>query len=205
MFEWLACLYSAEFCCGFSCQTSISGAQTGVLIGRRTWPRLPACDHLWSAAVQSLSRCGHVSTTAGSDTPPPAANRCKGKRCWCCLTSQQHASVSQGRICSDNCTFCHTETEVADQTFHLTQSLYTDTGPTSPSTDPNAPGAWQGSRWSANFYVTGMMGFEPSIFRYWGGYLNHLAKEAVDKRWTVAKASSQLCILVHQVCNEMIK
>ena len=32
-----------------------------------------------------------------------------------CLTSQQHASVSQGRICSDNCTCCHTETEVADQ------------------------------------------------------------------------------------------
>ena len=34
-----------------------------------------------------------------------------------CLSSQQHASVSQGRICSDNCTSCHT---VADPTFHLT-------------------------------------------------------------------------------------
>ena len=34
-----------------------------------------------------------------------------------CLTSQQHASVSQGRICSDKCTCCHTEREVADQTF----------------------------------------------------------------------------------------
>ena len=32
-----------------------------------------------------------------------------------CLTSQQHASVSQGRICSDNFTCCHTEIEVADQ------------------------------------------------------------------------------------------
>ena len=52
-----------------------------------------------------------------------------------CLTSQQQASVSQGRIC------CHTETEVADQTFHLTQSQYTDTGPTSPSADPITPGA----------------------------------------------------------------
>ena len=30
------------------------------------------------------------------------------------LPSQQHASVSQGRICSDNYTCCHTETEVAD-------------------------------------------------------------------------------------------
>ena len=31
--------------------------------------------------------------------------------------SQQHARVSQRRICSDNCTCCHTEREVADQTF----------------------------------------------------------------------------------------
>ena len=38
-----------------------------------------------------------------------------------------------------------TEIEVADQTFHLTQSQYTDTGPTSPSADPITPGAWQGS------------------------------------------------------------
>ena len=66
--------------------------------------------------------------------------------CWlvACLTSQQQAGVSQGRICSDNFTCCHTEIEVADQTFYLTQSQYTDTGPTSPS-------AWQGSHWSANF------------------------------------------------------
>ena len=59
-----------------------------------------------------------------------------------CLSSQQHASVSQGRICTDNLTCCHTETEAADQTFHLTQSQYTDTGPTSPSADPITPGAW---------------------------------------------------------------
>ena len=73
-----------------------------------------------------------------------------------CLTSQQQASVSQGQICSDNFTCCHTEIEVADQTFYLTQSQYTDTGPTSPSADPIMPGAWQGSHWSANFEVTGM-------------------------------------------------
>ena len=35
------------------------------------------------------------------------------------LTSQQQASVSQGRICTDNFTCCHTEIEVADQTFYL--------------------------------------------------------------------------------------
>ena len=48
-------------------------------------------------------------------------------------------------------TCCHTEIEVADQTFYLTQSQYTDTGPTTPSTDPITPGAWQGSHWSAKF------------------------------------------------------
>ena len=67
-----------------------------------------------------------------------------------CLTSQQQASVSQGRIYSDNFTCCHTEIQVADQTFYLTQSQYTDAGPTSPSADPISPGAWQGSDWSAN-------------------------------------------------------
>ena len=56
----------------------------------------------------------------------------------------------------DNFTCCHTEIEVADPTFHLTQSQYTDTGPTSPSTDPITPAAWQGSHRSANFEVTGM-------------------------------------------------
>ena len=73
-----------------------------------------------------------------------------------CLTSQQQASVSQGRICSDNFTCCHTEIEVADQTFYLAQSQYTDTEPTSPNADPITPGAWHGSHWSANFEVTGM-------------------------------------------------
>ena len=73
-----------------------------------------------------------------------------------CLTSQQHARVSQGRICSDKFTCCHVETEVAETTFCLTQSPYTDTRATSPSADPTTQGAWQGSHWSANFQVTGM-------------------------------------------------
>ena len=58
-----------------------------------------------------------------------------------CLTSQQYASVSRGRICSDNFTCCHTEIKAADQTFYLTQSQYTDTEPTSPSIHPITPGA----------------------------------------------------------------
>ena len=99
-----------------------------------------------------------------------------------CLTSQQHASVCQGRVCTDNFTCCHTEIEAADQTFYLTQSQCTDTGPTCPSTYPITPGAWQGSHWSANFSVTGMTRpgkipsqarFEPRIFRSRGGRLNH--------------------------------
>ena len=57
-----------------------------------------------------------------------------------CFTSQQHASVSQGRICSENCTCCHTETEAADQTCSLAKSQYTDTWPTSPRADPVMPG-----------------------------------------------------------------
>ena len=73
-----------------------------------------------------------------------------------CLTSQQQASVSQGRICSVKFTWCHNGIEVADQTFYLTQSQYTYTGPTSPSADPTTPGALQGSHRSANFCVTAM-------------------------------------------------
>ena len=68
-----------------------------------------------------------------------------------CLTSQQHASVSQGRICENKFTCCHTDIEVADQTFHLTQSQYSDIGPTNRSADPITPGDWQGCHWSANF------------------------------------------------------
>ena len=89
------------------------------------------------------------ATTTKTTSPSRSSSRC----CLLfvgCLTSKQHASVSQGRICSDNSTCYHTEIEAADQTFHLTQSQYTDTGPTSPNADPITPGAWQGSHWSAN-------------------------------------------------------
>ena len=101
--------------------------------------------------------------------------------CWL-LISQQQASVSQGWICLDNFTCCHTEIEVADKNFHLTQSQYTDTRLTSSSTDPVMPGTWQGSCRSLNFEVTGMTrprkiawqaGFKLWIFRSWGGCLNH--------------------------------
>ena len=118
-----------------------------------------------------------------------------------CLTSQQHASVSQGLICSDKCTCCHTETEVAVPTFHFTQSQYTDARLTSPSTDPIMPGAWQGSHCSANFEVTDMTrpgkipaqaGFEPGIFLSPGGHFTtrppRLSLEK-GKHWSYRLAS----------------
>ena len=106
----------------------------------------------WSTDFQSpnYGESGNPTQACGLSSRAPS--------CWAivcllvgCLMSQQHASVSQEQICSDKFTSCHTEIEVADQTFHLTQSQYTDTGPTSASTDPTTPGALQGSHWSANF------------------------------------------------------
>ena len=50
-----------------------------------------------------------------------------------CLSSQQHASVYQRRICSNSCMCCHTEIEAADQTCYLIQSQHSGVGSTSPS------------------------------------------------------------------------
>ena len=63
-----------------------------------------------------------------------------------CLTSQQHVSVSRGRILSDKCTCCHTERGVVDQTCYLAQSQCTDTRSTSPSTYLITPAWWE--RWT---------------------------------------------------------
>ena len=65
-----------------------------------------------------------------------------------CLMSQQHTSGSQGRICSDYCTCCHTEIEVADQTLYLIQLQYIDT---SSSADLVTSGAEPGTHLRANF------------------------------------------------------
>ena len=88
-------------------------------------------------------------------------------------------NVSQGRICSDNFTCCHTEIEVAYQTFCLTQWQYTDHGPTSPNVDLIMPATLQGNH-CANLKVTGMTrpgeiptsqaGFKPRICRSPGYY-----------------------------------
>ena len=125
--------------------------------------------------------------------------------CWL-LTSQQQASVSQGRTCSDNSTCYHTEAEGADQTFYLTQSQYTDTRPSSPSADAITPGVWQRSDWSANVLshwcdstrkkTPSPEGFEPGIFRSRGGRLNHLANEAVKMSMNLLQCDSFMCLYV---------
>ena len=66
-----------------------------------------------------------------------------------CLTSQQHASASQGWVCSDNGKYCHTETEVADDTCYLSLSQYGDTESTISSADLIMLGIRQGSHWSS--------------------------------------------------------
>ena len=138
-----------------------------MVLGRRSLPQIHQ-QWCWDADPSHRS----TSNGAGTQIPPtdpPALVGCL----LACLASQQHASVSLGRICSDKFTCCHTEIEVADQTSHPTQSQYTDARPTSPSADPLTPGAWQGSHWSANFEVTGITrprkipsqaGFELRIF-----------------------------------------
>ena len=111
------------------------------------------CGCVYACVYECTSVCNHnsIQSSAACQVSPKRLPQ-HSKYCLLvgCLTSQQHASVSQGRIYSDNLTCCHTEIEVADQTFYLTQSQHTDTGPTSPSADPITPGAWQGSHWNAN-------------------------------------------------------
>ena len=120
------------------------------------------CDNMVLTTDVTSPLCDNMVSTTGV-TSPLCVDTGHRRRVWrhlslwfvClffgCLTSQQQANVSQGRICSDNLTCCHTEIEVADQTFYLTQSQYTDTGPTTPNADPTTPDAWQDSHWSANF------------------------------------------------------
>ena len=125
-----------------------SGVQTSadVSIDTSTLPvnhcRQSAAFRLLNRKARATRRKARAARRDGK-TASQAEQR-QREQCWAhryccclfvgCLTSQQHARVSQGRICSGNFTCCHTEIEVADQTFHLTQSQYTDTRPTSPST-----------------------------------------------------------------------
>ena len=108
-----------------------------------------------------------------------------------CLTSQQQASVSQGRICSDKFTCCHTEIEAADPTFYLTQSQYTDTRPTSPSADPMAPGR-VGTGMTRPRKIPAQAGFEPWILHSQGRRLTTRPQGRYPPRYNREGRRSQL-------------
>ena len=99
------------------------------------------------------------------------------------LTSQQHASVSQGRICSENFTCCHTEIELADPTSHISPShsiLIPDRPVPALTLYRQAPGrVLTGVPIFKSLVsldpekIPAQAGFEPGIFRSRGGRLNH--------------------------------
>ena len=128
----LTCTLDYCGCLLVACLTSLQ--QASVSQGRICSDNCTCC-HTGVQAADPTCCLIHSQHTDTGPTSPRAVS----------LKSQQHASVSQVRICSDNFKCCHTEIEVADPTFYLTQSQYTETGPTSPTADPVMPGAWQGS------------------------------------------------------------
>ena len=48
----------------------------------------------------------------------------RARQMWLLWLPQQHVAVSQGRICSDNCLCCHTESDAADQPFSHPVPVY---------------------------------------------------------------------------------
>ena len=116
-------LKTSQFCCSVLCRSVAQGGRGH-------------SESKFVGLLQQVHRvCGATDTALPADLRRHelASRHCEAHNClFACLTPQQHASVSQARICSDkNFTCCHTETEVADQPVHLIQSQYTDTGPTS--------------------------------------------------------------------------
>ena len=104
-----------------------------------------------------------------------------------CLTSQQHAGVSQGQIYSNKFTCWHNETELADQTFYLTQSQTTDTWPTSHNTDPITPSARQSSHWMTSFF-SHRYGSTHPVTVYW-----HLANQSQRRLYNARRLAGDIC------------
>ena len=59
---------------------------------------------------------------------------------WSLNSLTTYKTYSEGRICSEKCTCCHIRIEATGHTCYLSQSRNTNTGPTSPNTDPSTPG-----------------------------------------------------------------
>ena len=126
-------------------------------------PHCPHCPH--SPHSPHCPHCPHcplstLSTLPTAPTSPPSHTRVG----WLAdnFTAQQPTSVSQGGGGGEGGGSAQmivravTLRQVTDPTFYLTHTQYTDTGPTSPSTDPIPPGDCQGSHWGANVDVTGV-------------------------------------------------
>ena len=97
---------------------AICQSETQSRHGQLSWPDNGICVAVFDPRSHS------VSLTAGGQWAKAMDQTRLYAKFVCWLVSQQQASVSQGRICSDNLTCCHTEIEVADPTFYLTQSQY---------------------------------------------------------------------------------
>ena len=97
-----------------------------------------------SVTVHQHGTSHSTPTPDQSVLAPTPSRQATGRLGLACVTSHQHARVSQGRVCTENCTSCHTEIEVSDQTCYLTRSRYTDTGPTSPHADFLTPAGLAG-------------------------------------------------------------
>ena len=92
---------------------------------------LPGCrPAAISAVLVRLSACPPCPPPCPCPPPPPSPTLQEHQQqrvvvSW--LLNVQHLCMFiQGRICSNNCTCCHTEIELADQTFYPTQSQYAD-------------------------------------------------------------------------------
>ena len=87
------------------------------------------------------------------------------------------------------------KTDVEDRrSCSLTNPQNTDTGSTSPITDPTILNAWQGSPWTANFYVTDTTGScrGPRISPVPGGRLTSYHK-SIEQVWAVNTRHVTLC------------
>ena len=100
-------------------------AKTDCALAISYWSYIHSLSH---TPLSSLSLPGHIALSQQPNSIGGLVERRPHRERWArvgwllaCLTSQQHASVPRGRICTDNCMCCHTEIEVADQTLHLTQ------------------------------------------------------------------------------------
>ena len=118
--------------------------------------------------------------------------------------SKKQSDVFRGITAQTNCTCCHTETEVADQTFCLTKSLYTHTGPTSPRADPYNARRLVGSHWCAKCLshrrdstwkqINGESGNRTTVCRFRGGRLSTRPTKRCSARGLICCEHRRLCL-----------